>query len=540
MLLVEALGDFMRLIKRSSIVADAFDKETKSRIFVTLFQACFRTLLDQQDNGSWYDSIEQTAYGTLILSEARRHGWFKEGELQKHLATSMESAMNFLSASETHDGCPDLIWIEKVTYGSTFLTEIYRLAALKSATTSTSSDDSATDNSAEDHAKMLSYVGLFQKAPLFSETPKWQVHASYLEATLFQPMLRSRRLRTFSRTDMAEDKYFDIIPFTWTSCNNRRKTLASTSFIFEMMIISFLNYQADEFMESVAGPLFQEDTRELRKIVDEVVLASQTVVKEIHDEAVDMSIPLGIDNRPDSPATEVKSHLGKFVKQVLLHPWVLNASKRDRQVLATELRVFLQAHITQHEDNKILRLQNSKGQIHDPTDTFYQWVHTTSADHTSCPYSFAFVCCLVSASLRDGDMCFPTATQHYSANSLCRHLSTMCRMYNDYGSIRRDAAEGNLNSIDFPELGFGGCDAAMRKQNLYKLAQLERTLLEESFKFLEAEVNIQTADNSVSSASERRKLAIFRMFTEVTDLYGQIYVIKDIASSMKGVAESAN
>ena len=27
----------------------------------------------------------------------------------------------------------------------------------------------------------------------------------------------------------------------------------------------------------------------------------------------------------------------------------------------------------------------------------------------------------------------------------------MCRMYNDYGSVARNRAEGNLNSVDFPE-----------------------------------------------------------------------------------------
>ena len=41
---------------------------------------------------------------------------------------------------------------------------------------------------------------------------------------------------------MEEDQYFDIIPFTWTACNNRKGTFASTSFIYAMMIVSFLNY----------------------------------------------------------------------------------------------------------------------------------------------------------------------------------------------------------------------------------------------------------------------------------------------------------
>jgi hypothetical protein len=67
---------------------------------------------------------------------------------------------------------------------------------------------------------------------------------------------------------MMEDKYSDNIPFTWTSCDNRQRTFASTSFIYEMMIVSFLNYQADEFMEECVGIMFQEQTNALRQLTN--------------------------------------------------------------------------------------------------------------------------------------------------------------------------------------------------------------------------------------------------------------------------------
>lgn len=43
----------------------------------------------------------------------------------------------------------------------------------------------------------------------------------------------------------------------------------------------------------------------------------------------------------------------------------------------------------------------------------------------------------------------------YLSRSLARHLATMCRQYNDYGSAVRDMDEGNLNSLDFPESNRG-------------------------------------------------------------------------------------
>ena len=46
---------------------------------------------------------------------------------------------------------------------------------------------------------------------------------------------------------------------------------------------------------------------------------------------------------------------------------------------------------------------------------------------------------------------FKGAGAAYVSQGLCRHLVTMCRQYNDYGSASRDAEEGNLNSLDFDD-----------------------------------------------------------------------------------------
>ncbi|KAI1160012.1 hypothetical protein F5B18DRAFT_655109 [Nemania serpens] len=70
----------------------------------------------------------------------------------------------------------------------------------------------------------------------FSELPECQIQGSMVESVLIQPMLYVRRLDIFPRKDI-----------------NRRHTFASTSFLYEMMVISSLNYEADEFLESCAG-----------------------------------------------------------------------------------------------------------------------------------------------------------------------------------------------------------------------------------------------------------------------------------------------
>ena len=58
----------------------------------------------------------------------------------------------------------------------------------------------------------------------------------------------------------------------------------------------------------------------------------------------------------------------------------------------------------------------------------------------------------------------------------------MCRQYNDYGSIARDRAERNLDSINFPEFGANGGEVVVDveerlKEDLYWIAEYERECL---------------------------------------------------------------
>lgn len=185
------------------------------------------------------------------------------------------------------------------------------------------------------------------------------------------------------------------------------------------------------------------------------------------------------------------------------------------------------------------------------TDTFFHWLRTTLANHTTCPYAFAFIGCLLSSSLGRGKECFPRVCQKYFANAACRHLSTMCRMYNDDGLVTHDSEERNLNSVDFPECemakGFSpsspmSCSDCFsptrhvtgRKEALFKLAQYERQCLNEALSRLEEETKVLFLPglSSVVRNVETRKMAICRMFCDVTDLYGEIYVVKNIACRM--------
>lgn len=85
-------------------------------------------------------------------------------------------------------------------------------------------------------------------------------------------------------------------------------------------------------------------------------------------------------------------------------------------------------------------------------------------------------------------------------------------MYNDYGSLARDKAEQNLNSLDFPEFdpaGRGGRGEEGKRAALWKMAVFERKALD-----LATEELLREQD--VDGIAAR----FLKMFVDVTDMYG--------------------
>ncbi len=221
---------------------------------------------------------------------------------------------------------------------------------------------------------------------------------------------------------------------------------------------------------------------------------------------------------------KIQHTLTKFVDAILKHPSVTAASSYDRGRLGAELQAFLLAHITQVEDNNRFQLQevplSSNTTFDTPRGSYYDWVHTISADHTSCPYSFAFFACLLGC----GEDFFRTVEDKYLGQDLCRHVAILCRMYNDYGSLMRDRAEKNPNSVNFPEFTcIPRSDQGLEedlKESVMCLARHERSCMNLCLKDLEAK-------------SDARKALLVKLFCNVTDTYGQIYVLRDIGIRTK-------
>ena len=557
---------YLRLWDQGAIPPFPGDDVLILDLCVILFQALTRILQGQEEDGSWANGqAEPSAYATLALINL---ACLPVGStLQICLYAAIEKGRKFLSnIFEEQRG--DYIWIEKVTYRLRVLHQAYILAALKAPIPTHSFHGRARGTLSLPYKKIAKFAAFYLRLPLFAHTPAWLLEASLIEGYMFLPQLQRIRLDIFPRKEMEEDRYFEYIPFTWTVSNNLEKAHFPAVFLREMMTISFLNYQADEYMETVFSKRFEDRYVEARQLVNALFderdpctngsstthehdpglilntcpkengvshdlqdarlssdeMGQQTngsTMSQRHDR---LANDTGIAKTKDSTADNSKVYqtLHRFIDHSTSHHLVETASDHNKSRLRQELRKFLLAHVEQIEDNRRFSSQGlSQDRIvvfESPKSTFFDWVRSTSSDHTSCPYSFVFAICL----LENGQDFFLTGNEKYLGQAACRHLATLCRMYNDFGSLARDRLEQNLNSLNFTEFhgpNLRDSEEAL-KARLFSLAAYERKCLELTLHELETLTN-------------ERVMRFMRTFVNVTDLYGQIYVEKDIASRVK-------
>lgn len=377
--------------------------------------------------------------------------------------------------------------------------------------------------------------------PLFRDLAPQLLRVAEMQACYALGFLQRKRkeLGIFPTTG-GDEKYMAFIPLTWTASNALRVQATagygnghsgglSNYVLQEMMVLSMLNYQVDEYMETAVERDFLGFYSGSWGSLEAVREAIGQVFEEFAPPGRKRSIWGDADHTPTN-LKEIRSTLSRYVKHILLHPAVRSAPAGVQARLRNEMHTFLLAHVQHAADNihfaaasnqtcqvdnlnsweretglpsppitephdpsspppsKRRRLASSstssysssshktqeQPKIFSPTDsrTFYSWVRTTSADHTSCPFSFTFYTCLLSHchpynSNKTENLFNMDARTSYVAEAMVRSLASLCRMYNDYGSIARDASEGNLNSVNFAEfyLAAAGGGAAAKSSS---------------------------------------------------------------------------
>ena len=316
------------------------------------------------------------------------------------------------------------------------------------------------------------------------------------------------------------------------------------------MVISMLDFLVDEYMESTVVQLDEANLDSVSKLIQRLCCGRQAHIgvkrrrscprDELDDST---SRPISRLNGADvsENTTSIMVTIERYINYILNHSHILRASDYDRSQLRTELQVFLMAHITQIQDNSRFNRQtshfsNSISTFLTPRVSYYKWVHTTAAEHISCPFSFAFYSCLIgaSSSATSAD-CFQSVKQKYLANDLCMHLAVMSRLYNDYASVKRDLEEKNLNSVNFPEfqardkvMTGGGLidDKEECREKVRALADYEKTCARMAGEMLACELRAnRRGRENIWEAME--------LFSAVTELFAEIYMTRDLTNRVK-------
>ncbi|CAF4038026.1 unnamed protein product [Adineta steineri] len=225
-------------------------------------------------------------------------------------------------------------------------------------------------------------------------------------------------------------------------------------------------------------------------------------------------------------AEEIINRLVEFVNLINTHPRIVTASKFDQDQLQLELKSFILAQFKQCEDNMRLEAQTSMISFETPRSSYFRWIHTTAIDHFGTPCVFAFLTCLLSNTHDGRADFFPTSEIKYIVRDCISHISIKSRIYNDYGSLRRDREEKNLNSIFFPEFeGLQNRTDTELKEELMHIDEYESKCLDVSMMELR-----RIATQKFGTSMGNRLYEVIKLYYNSNTIYQQIYALKDIVT----------
>ena len=179
MLITKAFLEILRAHARYSALL--FESTISGKLLPVLMQILLHTLQSQSDDGSWgsYGPQEETAYAILTLANFLDFPF--AGIFRQQIASAIDRGRHVLRYAPSSK--PECIWIEKVTYGSSNLSEAYRLAALH-----TSLDKKILDLMIYDIGQIsperLAAVGESISKGIMAQEPRWLTLGSWILAQL--------------------------------------------------------------------------------------------------------------------------------------------------------------------------------------------------------------------------------------------------------------------------------------------------------------------------------------------------------------------
>ncbi|KAI0412420.1 ent-kaurene synthase [Xylaria grammica] len=538
---------FVKLFQRwdEGTLSDLPQELILEQMPIVLLQVMMRTLQGQQKDGSWIfgsASRETTAYAVLTLKVLGSLPWFTRFEPQTKSA--IHNGLAYLVLNRALWDEPEYIWVAKVTYALPPVSRAYIIAALSANAPYKWTEKALTIVNLPTEA-VRHIAGFFSTLPMFHQDESWVLEGDAALGYLYQPQLSRAISSIFPQRPGASNKYLEYIPFTWIATNRRQNHPLSNSVLRDMMLISLHIYQLDEFMETLLDRGTQlEYNEDVRFILQELCQFNpdgSTANGEIRIQEANGDLTRG--TLGSLPPSQVKKYLSGYTSYILEHPAVRRSPDHVRRNIHSKLEQCMLAHIDHEQDNRRLVAQQQKEMSKQSSEiltfesarqAYYEWVQETSAKDTQSPSTFLLFCCLTAPT---GEPFFVGARQNYLADALSQHLAALCRQYNDYGSARRDQAEGNLNSLNFPEFAQSvdrsqqdlaaspTKNEATMKADLLFIAEYERGCVRN--------VSAILCEELQRSRGGDWKFKALKVFIEMVDLYGQMYVARDMSNRLR-------
>ena len=404
-------GTFMHLLAlwEHGYVPYLDDPAMKDKVFISLFQAMTRVLQAQNADGSWENrNCETTAYAIIGLSKLMSLS--SNPKLKLTVAQAIESGRTFLQDRTLTFAEPNRVWKGTTTSGNSAIHQAYILAALQVPLSAQMLLQTIEGHFDIPLARMTIQTKYYARQAWSVNFPEWLVQASLIESYLFLPQLQAVQYAVFPSDSVSEDSHFESIPYAWLVASNLDNRSIGAEFLYQMMILSLLARQLEEYVIHVVLPTFAGCLFE----VEDIILG---IFQEIENEDKDQCFCNNhtSDVLRTSTATvisDVRSVLYRFTSHILNHPYILMASLKDQSDLRSELLAFLLGRVT--------LLSNA---LND----------RSASDQTSHSYTFAFLACLVGnqysgegVGLRRDFL--DTPEQQYLAADVCRHMSIISFM----------------------------------------------------------------------------------------------------------------
>jgi hypothetical protein len=512
---------------------------SRSRIPVIFIQILGKLLASQNPDGSWGppNCAETTAYGILAIIALEQLSYL--AALKMDINHALDRAEAALSRMQERWAKSHSLWMGDLDFGSSILSEAYSIAAMEGLSTRASKRDQAerVDPTTE---KVLKFTKVFSAMDHIRTQPPALVKASILEGIFYRPLIQALRTHVFPQTaSTGKDKYLDYIPVMWIFPNTCKNIFEPPQYLLDMMVLSMWIFLADEYMEANVVNFTPEEFSSLRSNLEKIHPENEmsrniSLPGFAHHESTNGTSEPPLDNSSGRLKTATSIFFA-FATHVMTYPTVLRASPADLLDLRYEVKNYLLHHLTQLEDNIRFTSQPapfpgslSQKPFLTPRAPYHTWLHSTGAGHVSGPFSFAFFLCTLSGTVRhprtisaphNADA-FSTPRQKLIARSMNTHLGAFCRIYNDYGSVTRDADEGNINSLNFPE--FAGPAA---RERLLEAGVWEREA---------ANVEAEQLYRDLGEGEEGFHIAQrVRVYLAASEQFSDMYLTRDVTNRVK-------